>query len=228
MLYLRKFFFFVNKSRCGKSWKEPVTFCAVRLATVGDHAMETDPMSERAVGQSAENGRSSDKQQTSVESAESVRSMTPLSTLKKVGSGILKRANTGDSINSEGRSEKLPQVEAQESPAAPQKPRKPWEYGSSKSLRVQSMSDSEPPYCADNSTLSGAGGVASKEGDTAPPPPLREDNVVRARFYPDLPWGAPQSWGQAEFKGQTFLMNWEFLTCFACFYVGIKVLSLPL
>ena len=175
--------------------------------------------------QSAKNGRSSDKQQTIVESAESA---APLSTPKKVGSGILKRANTLDSMTSEDRSEKLPEEEAQWSPAAPQKPRKPWEYGSSKSLRVQSMSDSGPQYCPDNSMSSGAGGVASKEGDAAPPPPLREDNVVRARFYPDLPWGAPQSWGQAEFEGQTFLMNWEFLTCFACFYVGIKVLSLPL
>lgn len=26
-----------------------------------------------------------------------------------------------------------------------------------------------------------------------------------------------------DFRGQTFLMNWEFMTCAACMYVGMKV-----
>jgi len=54
--------------------------------------------------------------------------------------------------------------------------------------------------------------------------------MSKAWFYPELPWGAPPSWDEGKprsrclpHKGKNFLMQWELLTCFACFYVGIKV-----
>jgi hypothetical protein len=54
---------------------------------------------------------------------------------------------------------------------------------------------------------------------------LRHKCCSKAFLYPELPWGAPPTWqttGRAQ-SGKEFLMYWEFLTCFACFYVGIKV-----
>jgi hypothetical protein len=45
----------------------------------------------------------------------------------------------------------------------------------------------------------------------------------RLVLYPELPWGAPPSWEDKDFRGRTFLMYWELITCLACFYVGIKV-----
>jgi hypothetical protein len=53
----------------------------------------------------------------------------------------------------------------------------------------------------------------------------------KAWFYPELPWGAPPSWDEGQTRrrclphrgGKNFLMQWELLTCFACFYVGLKV-----
>ena len=45
----------------------------------------------------------------------------------------------------------------------------------------------------------------------------------RALFYPELPWGAPPSWEETEWRGQAFLMYWELLSTAACFYVGFKV-----
>ena len=44
----------------------------------------------------------------------------------------------------------------------------------------------------------------------------------RARVFPDLPWGAPPSWGQSG-KPTKWLIYWEFLTSALCLYVGIKV-----
>jgi hypothetical protein len=52
----------------------------------------------------------------------------------------------------------------------------------------------------------------------------------KAWFYPGLPWGAPPSWDEGQprirclpHRGKNFLLQWELLNCFACFYVGLKV-----